>query len=433
MTRSLLEHPSSPEFFREFQEEHLSELAFLLAQRQRYLHDPEVEWLDVEPLDVRIARHVEAMQVGGDTALTCVREVLESEAPDEFTAGVYARVLMDPGGNGISEMLARMAEADTVLLPCFIEALTLAHHPQLSEKLQGLLSAPRPEVQVATARILGHRHDTGGGPLLPLLDATAPEVRAAAALAVSELGYRPALSTIERKLNQTSLDELDVWAFAALRLGSSRALQVCRQAGQAAGTIPPRLPWLLGLAGEVQDFGLLRQLCRQPALMVGALEALGILGVPAAVPLLLEHLGHEKAEVRDAAAKALTLMTGAGLTEKVMNRDEDAADEGSSDEDWREVTRPSTDAAAWRAWWAEYGSRLEGISRLRFGKPYGLDSCIEELAHPRSPFDARVRAALELGIRSGQTVGFQPDWPIHRQRRAIEHWRQWWAKHSRPR
>lgn len=433
MTRSLLEHPSAPEFLREFQEEHLSELAFLLAQRQRYLHDPEVEWLDVEPLDVRIAHHVEAMQVGGDTALTCVREVLDSEAPAELTAGVYARVLIGPGGDGIAEILARMAEADTVLLPCFIEALTLAHHSQLSERLQGLLSSPRPEVRVATARILGHRHDSGGGPLLPLLDDTVSEVRAAAALAISELGHRPALSTLERKLIQTSVDELDVWALAALRLKSSHALQVCRQASQAAGTISPRIPWLLGPAGEVQDFGLLRQLCRHPALMVGALEALGILGVPAAVPLLTEHLGHEQTEVKDAAAKALTLMTGAGLTEKVMVRDEDAADDGASDEDWREVTRPSTDAATWRTWWAENRSRLERISRLRFGKPYGLDSCIEELAHPRSPFDARVRAALELGIRSGQTVGFQPDWPVHRQRQAIDHWRQWWAKHVRPR
>jgi uncharacterized protein (TIGR02270 family) len=433
MTRSLLEHPSAPEFLHEFQEEHLSELAFLLAQRQRYLHDPEVEWPDIEAMEVRIARHVEAMQVGGDTALACAREMLASEAPDEFTAGTYAWVLIGPGGEGIAEMLARMAEADTVLLPCFIEALTLAHHPRLSERLQGLLSSPRPEVRVATARILGHRHDSGGGSLLPLLDDTVSEVRAAAALAVSELGYRPALSMLERKLTQTSLDELDVWALAALRLGSSRALQVCRQASQAAGTISPRIPWLLGLAGEVKDFGLLRQLCTQPTLMGGALEALGILGVPAAVPLLIEHLGHEKAEVKGAAAKALTLMTGAGLTEKVMVRDEDAADDGASDEDWREVTRPSTDAAAWRAWWAAYRSRLEGISRLRFGKPYGLDSCIEEMAHPRSPFDARVRAALELGIRSGETVGFQPDWPVHRQRQAIEHWRQWWAKHARPR
>ena len=53
----------------------------------------------------------------------------------------------------------------------------------------------------------------------------------------------------------------------------------------------------------------------------------------------------------------------------------------------------------------------EESRRLRLGQPYRLDTCIEELAHPQSPFDARARAALEVEIRSGQPVGFQPDWP----------------------
>jgi hypothetical protein len=161
----------------------------------------------------------------------------------------------------------------------------------------------------------------------------------------------------------------------------------------------------------------------RPELMLAALEALGILGVPAAVPLLLEHLSHNKTAVKEAAAKALTLMTGAGLTEKVRLFDEDAAESDEAEESWREVTRPSTDATAWRTWWAEHRTRLEGKSRLRLGKPYSLDSCIEELAHPRSPFDARARAALEVDIRSGEPIGFQPDWPVRSQRQAIEQWR----------
>ncbi|HYO55824.1 HEAT repeat domain-containing protein [Archangium sp.] len=433
MTRTLLEHPSAPEFLREFQEEHLSELAFLLAQRRRYLHDPEVEWPDVESLETRIFRHVEALRTGGDIGLTCARETFASEAPDELTAGAYALVHVTSGGDGIAEVMARMAEADTVLLPCFTEALMLARHPQLSERLGTLLTALRPEVRAAAARILGHRRDGGAGPLLPLLDDSVPEVRAAAALAVADLGHRLALPVLERKLTQVSAGEVGVWALAALRLGSSRALHACRQVGHASGTLSPGLPWLLGLAGDAQDFGLLRQLCARPELMVGVLEALGILGVPAAVPLLLEHLSHEKTEVKEAAAKALALMTGAGLLEKVQVRDEDASDDEASEDAWHEVTRPSTDAVAWRAWWAEHRSLLEGKSRLRLGRPYSLDLCIEELAHSRSLFDARARAALELGIRSGQTVGFQPDWPIRRQRQAIEQWRQWWAERTRPR
>jgi uncharacterized protein (TIGR02270 family) len=387
-----------------------------------------VEWPDIESLEVRIFRHVEAMQAGGDTAIACAREALASEAPDEFTAGIHAIVSVE---NGITQMLAHMAEADGSLLPCFTEALTLVRHPQLTERLGALLSAPRPAVRATTARILGHRHDGGAGLLLPLLDDAELEVRAAAALAVSELGHRPALAVLERKLFQAPADEVDVWLLASLRLGSSRALQLCRQASRAAGPLSPRIPWLLGLAGDAQDFGLLRQLSMRPELLTAALEALGILGVPAAVPLLLEYLGYNKAGVKETAATALALMTGAELTEKVQVFDEDAAEDDALAEASREVTRPSTDAAAWRAWWAEHSSRLEGKSRLRLGQPYSLDSVIEELAHPRSPFDARVRAALELDLRSGQTWGFQPDWPVHRQRQTIEQWRSW-AKRSRP-
>jgi uncharacterized protein (TIGR02270 family) len=420
MTRSLLEHPLVSEFLREFQEEHLSELAFLLTQRRRHLHDPAVEWPDIESLEVRILRHAEAMQAGGEAAIACAREALASEMPDELAAGIHAIVSDE---DGITEMLARMAEADEVLLPCFTEALTLVRLPQLSERLGALLSSPRSEVRATTVRILGHRHESGAGPLLPLLDDAVPEVRTAAALTVAELGHRLALPVLEQKLTQAPADELDIWLLAALRLGSARALQVCRHAGRAVGPLSPKIPWLLGLAGDAQDFSSLRQLCMRPELVMAALEALGVLGVPAAVPLLLEHLGHDKAGVKEAAAKALALMTGAGLTEKVRVFDEDAADDNASEEAWREVVRPSTDAAAWRAWWAEHRSRLEGKSRLRFGQLYSLDSCIEELAHPRSTFDARARAALEMDIRSGQTSGFQPDWPVRRQLQTIEQWR----------
>jgi uncharacterized protein (TIGR02270 family) len=425
MIRPLLEHPSATEFLREFQEEHLSELTFLIAQRQRYLHDPELEWPDVESLEIRILRHTEALQAGGELALECVRQALTSEEPDELAAGAYTRVLLASGGDGIEEVLARMTQAAALLMPCFIEALTLARHPQLSGRLGTLLASPRPELRAAGARILGHRHDGGAEQLLPLLDDVVLEVRTAAALALGELGHRPALPVFERKLSQAPPNELGVWVLAALRLGSTRALHACRQACQSPNPLSSRLPWLLGLAGDTQDFAQLRTLCGRPDLLEEAIEALGLLGVPAAVPLLMEQLDHKKPEVQQAAARALNLMTGAGLTEKLKVRDEDAADD--DEEAWHEVIQPNTNTAVWRAWWAEHRSELEGTPRLRMGRPYSPGVCIEELAHPKSPFDTRARAALELGIRTRQTIGFQPDWPTHRQSQALEQWRHWLA------
>ncbi|NOJ82543.1 hypothetical protein HNV28_30185 [Myxococcus xanthus] len=406
----------------------MSELAFLLTQRQRYLHDAEVEWPDVELLEVRIFRHVEAMRSGDDSAIACAREALASDASDELMAGIHARVQLGPDEQGIEEVLARLVDLDVALLPNCIQALMWVQHPKLLAHLTVLLNSRCKSLRAFAARVIGLRGDGGAEALLPLLDDAEQEVRAAAALAVSELGHRAALPVLERKLTQAPVEEMAEWALAALRLGSTRALHVCRQFCRARAPRGTRLPWLLGLGGEAQDFGLLMQLSDEAEYLMGSLEALGVLGVPAAAPLLLEHLGHERPAVKNVAAKALSLMSGAGLTETALVPDEEG-DEGEAVA-FRQVVQPSTAPAAWRAWWATHRARLEGASRLRLGQPFHLALCLEELAHPRTSFGDRTRAGLELVIRSGHHVGFQPDWLVRQQRRAIEQWRRFGAMHN---
>lgn len=433
MTRTLLEHPSAPAFLREFQETHLSELAFLLGQRQCYLRDPELQWPDVESLEVRIDRHTEAMQAGGATAIECARELLGGEAPDELSAAAFALVSLLPGGEGASEVLSRLEALDTELLPSCLEALSLARTPRLSGQFGPLLTSKRPKLRALAARLMGHRQDgSDTRPLLALLHDAALEVRAPAVLALAELGHRPGLPVLEQRLPHTPPEELSAWLCAALRLGSSRALQLCRQACQSTGPVPAPLLQVLAMAGSAQDFALLQRLCARTELSRASLEALGILGVPAAVPLLIEHLGHPREELREAAASALELITGAGLTEKVELPAEGDEEDGDLTEAPRELSRPSRDAAAWTRWWGAQRARLEGTSRLRYGKPCTPGSYIEELTRPSSPLAARSRAATELVIRSGHFVGFQPDWPIHRQRHALGQWREWWTARERP-
>lgn len=150
------------------------------------------------------------------------------------------------------------------------------------------------------------------------------------------------------------------------------------------------------------------------------------------MPLLIEHLAHPREELREAAASALELITGAGLTEKVELSAEGNEEDGDLAEAPRELSRPSRDAAAWTRWWSAQRARLEGTSRIRYGKPCTPGSYIEELIRPSSPLASRSRAATELAIRSGHFVGFQPDWPIRRQRHALGQWHEWWTARERP-
>jgi HEAT repeat protein len=177
------------------------------------------------------------------------------------------------------------------------------------------------------------------------------------------------------------------------------------------------------MAGEEKDLPVLQKLCAHPKLASRSIAAVGVLGVPSSVPFLIEHLSSDALEVQLAAGTALNLLTGANLS--VTAR---ALEEGiDEDEPGRMVHLPNTDATTWTQWWDGHEPRFSGSRRFRRGKPFSLNLCIEELLDPSSPFDARERAAHELRIHSGQAIGFEPDWPIRRQRAAIARWQRWWA------
>jgi hypothetical protein len=148
------------------------------------------------------------------------------------------------------------------------------------------------------------------------------------------------------------------------------------------------------------------------------------------VPFLIGHLSSDALGVRLAAGAALNLLTGANLSVATRVLEEGA--EGP--EPGRVVRLPQTDVTPWTQWWDGHEPRFSGARRFRRGKPLSLGICVEELADPNSPFEVRERAAQELRIHSKQAIGFEPDWPIRRQRAAVDQWQQWWEDHcgSRP-
>jgi len=416
----------------ELHEEHLSELEFLLGQRKQYVHEPEIPWPEVAELEQRIDTHTDALCSGGLDALELARDALTSGDDAQAMAGVYvvASFQETDGTDGLGEVLHAMEEAAEDLLDVWEEVLMLLEHPRVTERLTHSLASPRPEVRAVAARILGRRHEGNAERLLPLLDDASSNVRGAAVMALARLDYRPALTAIEQLLQYVPISEWAPLTFAALCMGSPRALRHCRQACQSGGEFPSGFPQLLAMAGEERDLPILQKLCAHPKLAAHAVAALGVLGVPSSVPFLIEHLASGALEVRLAAGSALNLLTGANLyvTTRAMEEGADGPEPG------REIHLPNTASTTWTQWWDGYQPRFSGARRFRRGKPLSLGICVEELADPRSPFEARQRAAQELRIHSKQAIGFEPDWPIRRQRAAIYRWQQWWEEHcgSRP-
>ncbi|WP_224242017.1 HEAT repeat domain-containing protein [Hyalangium gracile] len=350
----------------------------------------------------------------------------------QVMAGAYvvASFQEKDGTDGLGEAIRTLEETAEDLLSVWEEVLVLLEHPRVAERTNPLLASARPEVRAVAARILGRRHEGNAERILPLLDDASPEARSAAVMALARLDYRPAVTAIENLLQYVPVSEWEPLTFAALCLGSPRALRHCRQACQSGGEIPQGFPRLLAMAGEERDLPLLEKLCSHPKLASRAIAAVGIMGVPSSVPFLIEHLSSDALEVRLASGAALNLITGANLHVSVRAMEEGA----DGDEPGRMVRLPVTDATTWSQWWDGHVPRFSGSRRFRRGKPLSLGICVEELADPSSPFDTRERAAQELRIHSGQAIGFEPDWPIRRQRAAIDRWQDWWSDHrgSRP-
>jgi uncharacterized protein (TIGR02270 family) len=416
MTKTLLDHPGAKAFLREFQEEHLSEVEFLLLQRRRLLHQPGARWTDAEQFETRLALHLAALRASAAVSLGCAREAVASGDAGQFLAGLHVLAALAPQEAGITPLLqAREADLEEVL-PTWTEALALAPHPEVADCCTQALADERPPVRAAAAALLGHRREGEPARLILLLEDGEGVVRGAAAVALARLGHRPALPSIESLLAHSPPEQAGPLAWAALLLGSRRALTFCRQLC-TSGVPPPEIPRLLALAGDAQELLVLRRLCTRPGLAEAALEALGLLGLSTAVPELLEHLEAKDPRHRQAAASALGLLSGAGPELKVQVAAGEDEEEGRASEQW------STDLQAWRRWWEIHGRHFEGGQRWRHGRRFTLDGCLEELEEPRGLLSVRSRTAQELVLRSGRPFDFEPDWPVRRQREALAHWR----------
>jgi HEAT repeat protein len=245
-----------------------------------------------------------------------------------------------------------------------------------------------PEIVWALGRIA---HNSANGPLLDYLTSEDEPIRSAAAVALA-------------------------------RIGEPRAIDSCLD--QARSNTWPMVT--LGLASGRSALRLLTELAEKKG-SADCLIALGLLGDPVSIPLLISRL----AEPATAApvATALQCLTGAGIHETVFVPDEIDDDELFESEreqlkqgkkpdrgDGRPfgstVTRLSQNPEDWKRWWQTNAARFTPGVRYRNGEPFSPARLVEALTDESTPYQLRQYCSEELATRYQYDFGFETDMPV---------------------
>jgi uncharacterized protein (TIGR02270 family) len=425
---------STKAFLIELYEEYLEEASFLYAQRRTLFSNPEITWKKIGEFEERLEAHVDGLVVGDQLALeVCVRHAEEGDFGELYAATcVFCRrnerdrvlAILDQLDPGDAEKVCAVADALKYELPeaWYVDLLTL-------------LGSGDPKLVPILARAFGYRRVQCGPQLLTAMRRCAAPALPEVVWALGRISHEPASGPLLDYLKSEEEPVRFAAAVALARMGEPRAVDYCiDQAPSKAWTMLP-----LGLAGGRSALPLLTELAEKGG-SADCLTALGLLGDPVIVPLLISRLEQEDAAA--SAATALQCLTGVGLYETVFVPDE--VDEGELFESEREqlkqgekptrgdggpwgsnVTRLSQKPEDWQKWWAQTGSRFDPGVRYRNGKPYSPVSLLGALASQDTPHRMRQLAYEELAIRYGMDVPFEADMFVVNQLRALDKIREW--------
>lgn len=284
--------------------------------------------------------------------------------------------------------------------------------------LDGLLQAVEaperfpPHTVAIACEILGLRkEEVAFAPLTHLVGPSAPPpIRRAAIVALGRLGRREARDHIVSALQVPSLAEPA--SLALLLLGDPRGLPFHADALHRRRTDLGSMPGeILGRYGGPMHLPVLLDVARSThVLSLGAIQGLGLLGHPRAIPELIEILAAvTEPATREVANLALKLITG---------REEELGAPGLK--------------RRWTAWWGESQERYSDGRRIRNGAPFGAGALIEMLENPA--LAARRLAYDELVISTGCRLPYDYDGPWRVQRAHLKAWRDWWQgnRHAQP-
>jgi len=418
------------QFVDELYGEHLEEAAALYDQWRTLRFDVELAWSDLAFWESRLAAHLDALAIGGEEALAvCARGIGEGDAGELFAA--VANLCRQDRFDVLEKALTGLDLSDEERAAALGDALVLeAPEPWLTRLAQ--LASGEPALAPVAIRLLGWRRSRAG-------DAFLAQCREDAGLArplawtYGRIGDQGAVFWLQRLFDAgDDADLLQTVAVALLRLDQRHVVERLRaEAAAQAWALRP-----LALCGDASDGRRLAERARQQGLPgLDGLPAIGLLGDPSGLPLLVSYL--RVPQVAAEAAMALNLMTGAELFEEAFVPEEVDEDELFDDEIEKvrqgetltnadgspageTVRRPCQDPGQWRAWLKQHADRFPAGQRVRYGRPFGPESALLSLAVEATPNRLRAWLPDELLIRHGFDVPLELEMTVPAQQRLIQ-------------
>lgn len=411
-------------FLVDLYEEYLQDASFLYAQRLELFDNPELTWKKIGEFEERLEAHIDGLVVGDKLALeVCKRHAAEGDFGEVFAAiCVFCR---QSQRDLVLSIFDQLDPTDAEKASAVADALKYELPDAWFPDFLTLLASGDPKLAPILARAFGYRRLPCGPQLLSAMKRCAALALPEIVWALGRIAHKPASGPLLDYLRSEDEPVRFAAAMALARLGEPRAFDSCLD--QAQSNTWPILP--LGLAGGRTALRLLTELAEKNG-GVDCLTALGLLGDPVSIPLLLSRLAEPPTAA--SVATALQCLTGASIYETVFVPDE--IDEDELFESEREqlkqgkpldrgdgrpfgstVTRLSQNSEDWNRWWQQNANRFRPGVRYRNGGLFSPGRLIEMLTAERTPHQLRQYCSEELATRYQNDFGIETDMPVSRQ------------------
>jgi len=394
-------------------DQHVEEAALLWLRRDWAVEQPHFKLEDVAQLDGQLNAHLDGMRVAeadsaGAAWQACERELNWKEAGEVFPAAILA------WESGAPERIERVMRAGKQSHECFravVASLGWLADEQVRphfERLLGNAQSFEQRVEIAACAVRGR---DPGAALDCAVASHDPLLQARALTAVGELARHDLWPAAKQSLDSPNAEVRFAAAWSVARLTEDEAaMKVLQEAAVSPKRCSSRaLQLLLCRMKPTAAAAWINELAKNGEHARTAVIAAGIVGVPDAIPWLLQVMATPA--LARVAGEAFTMITGVDLAAARLEANwpqgftagptEDPADDNVEMD--ADENLPWPDAAKLAAWWDRRRGDFEPGTRYLCGKPLAEDWLEDVLRHGYQR--QRAAAALELALR-------RPDQPL---------------------